>query len=394
MNQEPLAPHAGVPADVEGLADYERLAPAHLLPEVWKHIQEGAGTGRSIAENRAAFARWGFRPRAMADLRGGSTRTSLLGREHAAPLMLAPLAYQRLAHPEGELASVRAATALDTGMIVSTLASLTIEDIAEGARDAARQLGKSAPPLWFQLYLQPEREHSLALMRRAEEAGYEAIVLTVDAAIKLSGITLPPGVEAVNLTGMPRLQQTTRAGGHILFGTPLADTAPRWEDLAWLRSATRLPVLVKGMLLKEDARRAVAEGADGLIVSNHGGRVLDGLPSALDVLGEVAEATGGQVPLLLDGGVRTGSDITKALALGAAAVLVGRPQLHALAVAGMAGVAHALHLLRTELEATMAQLGCRDVGALGFDRLFRFADRDLVDMDPHLQAHRGSDGVD
>jgi 4-hydroxymandelate oxidase len=285
--------------------------------------------------------------------------------------MLAPVAYQRLAHSEGELASVRAATALDTGMIVSTLSSMTLESIAEGARDAAHQLGKAMPPLWFQLYLQPEREHSLALVRRAEAAGYEAIVLTVDAAIKLSGITLPPGVEAANLAGMPRLQQTAAAGGRILFGTPLVETAPRWEDLAWLRNATRLPVLVKGMLLGDDARHAIDEGADGLIVSNHGGRVLDGLPSALDVLPSVAEASAGRVPLLLDGGVRTGSDIVKALALGASAVLVGRPQMHALAVAGMAGLAHALLLLRTQLEATMAQLGCRDVAAVGSERLIR-----------------------
>lgn len=364
-------PHPGVPPGVTTLADYERTAQEHLAPEVWQHIQEGSGAGRSLRENRLAFDRWGFLPRAMADLRGGGTGLSLLGREHAAPLMLAPLAYQRLAHPEGELATVRAATALETGMIVSTLASATMEAVAEAAQDAARQLDKAVPPLWFQLYLQPEREHSLALVRRAEAAGYEAIVLTVDAAIKLSGMALPLGVEAVNLAGMPRPRQTAVPGGRILLGTPLADSAPRWDDLDWLRGATRLPVLVKGMLLGEDARRAVDAGADGLIVSNHGGRVLDGLPSALDVLGAVTEATSGKVPLLADGGVRTGSDVIKALALGASSVLIGRPQLHALAVAGMAGVAHTLHLLRTELEAAMAQLGCPNLPAIGPERLLR-----------------------
>ncbi len=367
----PLPPHPGVPPGLTTLADYERAAPAHLAPEVWRHIQEGAGEGRSVAENRAAFARWGFLPRAMADLRGGSTTVSLLSRDHAAPLLLAPMAYQRLAHPDGELAAAQAATALQTGLIVSTLASTTLEDIAATAHDAARQLGAAAAPLWFQLYLQPEREHSLALVRRAEAAGYEAIVLTVDAAIKPSGITLPPGVDAANLADMPRAQQTAVPGGRILLGTPLADAAPRWEDLTWLRAATRLPILVKGLVLGEDAARAVAEGADGLILSNHGGRVLDGLPSAIDMLPSVAEATGGRVPLLVDGGIRTGSDVAKALALGAAAVLVGRPQMHALAVAGMAGLAHAIHLLRTELEATMAQLGCPNVASLTRDRLVR-----------------------
>jgi 4-hydroxymandelate oxidase len=324
-----------------------------------------------LAENRAAFDRWGFLPRAMADLRDGSTATSLFGREHAAPLLLAPVAYARLAHPAGEIATAQAAAALQTGLIVSTLASVRLEAIAQASRDAAAQLDTQRAPLWFQLYLQPEREHSLTLVRRAEAAGYEAIVLTVDAAIKPAGLALPDGVEAANLAGMPRPRQTSAPGGRILLGTPLANAAPRWEDLAWLRATTKLPILVKGMVLGEDAQRAVNEGADGLIVSNHGGRVLDGLPSALDILAGVAEATGSRVPLLIDGGVRTGSDIAKALALGAAAVLVGRPQMHALAVAGMAGVAHAIHLLRTELEATMAQLGCPHIADLTHDRVIR-----------------------
>jgi 4-hydroxymandelate oxidase len=372
VSEGPLPPHPGVPPGMTALADYERAAQAHLSPEAWRHIQEGAGEGRTLAENRMAFARWGFLPRALADLRGGHTRVSLLGREHACPILLAPIAYQRLAHADGEIAVAQAATALQTGMIVSTLASVSLEPIADASRDAAGQLRVEPAPLWFQLYLQPDREHSLALVRRAEAAGYEAVVLTVDAAIKPAGITLPAGVTAANLAGMPRAQQTSLPGGRILLGTPLTDAAPRWDDLAWLRAATRLPILVKGMVLGDDAARAVEAGADGLIVSNHGGRVLDGLPSALDVLVAVAEATGGKVPLLMDGGVRTGTDIAKALALGAAAVLVGRPQMHALAVAGMAGVAHAIHLLRTELEATMAQLGCPDVASLTRERLIRY----------------------
>jgi len=368
----PLPPHPGVPPGIATLADYERAAPAHLSPDVWRHILEGAGEERSLHENRAAFARHGFMPRALADLRGGTTEVSLLGRTHAAPLLLAPIAYQRLAHPDGELATIRAATALGTGVILSTLSSVTLEAVAQAARNAARELSRPLPPLWFQLYLQPEREHSLQLVRRAEAAGYEAIVLTIDAAIKPSGMALPAGIEAANLSGMPRMRQTSAPGGRILLGTPLANAAPRWDDLAWLRGATRLPVLVKGMFEGEDAARMVGDGVDGLILSNHGGRVLDGVPSALDMLADVARATANTVPLLIDGGVRTGSDVVKALALGAAAVLIGRPQMHALAVAGMAGVAHAIHLLRTELEATMAQLGCATVGDIGPERLYRF----------------------
>lgn len=364
----PLPPLTAIPPGLRSLADYEARAQAHMTPEAWRHVQEGAGREITLRENRAAFDRIGFLPRALADL-SGDTAIDLFGRRHAAPLLLAPIAYQRLAHPEGELASARAAAALDTGVIASTLASVTIEAIAAAAQAMARELGKPAPPLWFQLYLQPEREHSLQLVRRAEAAGYEAIVLTVDAALKPAGITLPPGIEAVNLAGMPRPRQTAVPGGRILLGTPLTDAAPGWDDLAWLRRETRLPILIKGLLLGEDAARAVDAGADVLIVSNHGGRVLDGLPSALELIQSVAEATGGRVPLLLDGGVRSGTDVVKALALGARAVLIGRPQMHALAVAGMAGVAHAIHLLRTELEAAMAQLGCPRPDLLTPDRL-------------------------
>ncbi|GAB7554063.1 alpha-hydroxy acid oxidase [Novosphingobium sp. 11B] len=364
----PQPPLSAIPAELRTLADYERRAEAHLPPEVWRHIQEGAGREITVSENRAAFDRIGLLPRAMATL-DGSTEIDLLGRRHAAPILLAPLAYQCLAHSEGELACVRATTALDTGMVVSTLSSVPLEDIAAAAHAIARDLGKAPAPLWFQLYLQPEREHSLQLVRRAEAAGYEAIVLTVDAALKPAGIRLPPGVDAVNLAGMPRPTQTSVPGGRILLGTPLSDAAPGWDDLAWLREATRLPILVKGLLLGEDAARAVDEGADALIVSNHGGRVLDGLPSPVDLIQTVAEATQGRVPLLLDGGVRMGTDVVKALALGASAVLIGRPQMHALAVAGMPGIAHMIHLLRTELEAAMAQLGCPNRALLGPDRL-------------------------
>jgi 4-hydroxymandelate oxidase len=368
VNHPPLPPLSEIPADLRSLADYELQAAQHLTPEAWRHIQEGAGREITLYENRAAFDRIGLLPRAMADL-GGSTRVELLGRSHASPILLAPIAYQRLAHPDGELAAVRAATALDTGMVVSTLASVTIEDVAAAAQGLAHELGQAPGPLWFQLYLQPEREHSLQLVRRAESAGYEAIVLTIDAALKPAGMTLPPGVDAVNLAGMPRPRQTSVPGGRILLGTPLTDAAPKWADLAWLRSVTTLPILVKGLVLGEDARRTVDEGADGLVVSNHGGRVLDGLPSAIELIQSVAEATQGRVPLLLDGGIRQGTDVVKALALGATAVLVGRPQLHALAVAGMPGVAHMIHLLRTELEAAMAQLGCPSVDMLSPERL-------------------------
>ena len=361
-----MVDHVTLPGDLHTLADYQRHAATRLPPEVWGHIQEGS----EASPDRAVLDGLRLMPRRLTDLRGGHTAVDLFGQRHATPILLAPLAYHRLAHPEGELATIRAATAMGVAMALSTLSCVTLEEAAQAARDAARELGQPTAPHWFQLYLQPTREHSLSLVRRAEAAGYKAILVTVDAAVKRAGFPLPPGVEAANLRGHPPVRHTT-APHAILLGTPLADRAPRWEDLAWLRAQTSLPLLVKGLLAPQDGRRAAEMGADGIVISHHGGRVLDSLPSALEVLPAMREAVGADMPLLVDGGIRSGSDVAKALALGAQAVLVGRPQLHALAVGGLAGVAHMLHILRAELELTMAQLGCPTVGAIMAECLFR-----------------------
>lgn len=358
-------PLTTIPADLTSLADYERRAVAHMPEATWRHIASGAGQECTLRQNRLAFERLLLEPRALTSLQGATTHTTLLGQRHAAPVLLAPVAYHRLVHPGGECETARAAAAMQTGMVVSTLASQTLEDIARSARAAAAELRHDEAPLWFQLYLQPERSHSLELVRRAEAAGYQALVVTIDATVKRAGFALPPGVEAVNIQSFPSLAQRPQGlAGPILFGSPLVESAPTWEDIAWLRRQCTLPLVVKGVVSPRDAMRAVELGADALIVSNHGGRVLDGLPAAIDMLPRVAEAVAGRVPLLLDGGIRSGTDIVKALALGASAVLVGRPQLHALAVAGLLGVAHMLHLLRAELELAMAQLGCTSIAAI------------------------------
>lgn len=359
-----------LPNDLHGLADYQRHAAACLPPEVWQHIQEGSGFGGASDADRMALDAIRLLPRRLVDLRGGSTAIDLLGQRHAAPILLAPVAYQRLAHPEGELATIRAATAMGVAMALSTLSSVTLEAAADAARQAAGELSRPLPPHWFQLYLQPSREVSLSLVRRAEEAGYQAIVLTVDAAVKRAGFPLPAGVEAANLRDAPPARQVT---GHdaILLGTPLVEQAPRWEDLAWLRAQTSLPLVVKGLVAPQDGRMAADLGADSIIISNHGGRVLDSMPSALELLAPMRAAVGAAMPLLVDGGIRSGSDVVKALAMGAQGVLVGRPQMHALAVGGLAGVAHMLHLLRAELELAMAQLGCPRVAAITGECLMR-----------------------
>ena len=354
------AAHTQIPADIRCAADYERHAIHHIEAQAWQHIQSGADQHLTVAHNRAALDALRLVPQPVADLRHAHTRIELLGQTLASPLLLAPVAYQRLVHPEGELATVRAAMALQTGMVVSTLSSFTLEEIAQAGQAAATEMGHSTPR-WFQLYMQPAREHSLQLIRRAEAAGYTAIVWTVDASIKRSGFALPHGVEAANLRGMPSTQHTPPLLGPILFGTPLIQQIPTWDDLRWLRAQTQLPIIVKGILSPAQAQQAVDLGADALIVSNHGGRVLDGVVSPIEVLPAIAQAVQGQVPLLLDSGVRHGTDVVKALALGASAALIGRPQLYALATAGLVGVAHLLHLLRAELELTMAQLGCATV---------------------------------
>ncbi|HEX7821724.1 MAG TPA: alpha-hydroxy acid oxidase [Sphingobium sp.] len=361
---------SGIPADIHSLADYERHAELCMAPANWAHVQEGSGFGLALGVDRAAYDRIQLLPRRLTNLRGGSTAIDLFGERHAAPILLAPIAYQRLAHPEGELATVRAATALGIGTILSTLSSVPLEEVAAAAAGAARELGKAAAPLWFQLYFQQDRAATLPLVRRAEAAGYTAILFTVDAAVKRAGFQLPPGLEAANLRGMPPQREAT-TGGAILFGTPLTDDAPRWEDLAWLRSQTKLPLLVKGLVAPEDARLAMEHGADAIVISNHGGRVLDGMPAAIDLLPLVRDAVGPSLPLLVDGGVRTGTDVVKALALGAQAVLVGRPQMHALAVGGFAGVAHMLHMLRAELELAMAQIGSPRVSAIDRTHIFQ-----------------------
>ena len=354
------AAHTQIPADIRCAADYERHAIHHIEAQAWQHIQSGADQNLTLAHNRAALDALRLVPQPVADLRHAHTRIELLRQTLASPLLLAPVAYQRLVHPEGELATVRAAMALQTGMVVSTLSSFTLEEIAQAGQAAAAEMGHSTPR-WFQLYMQPAREHSLQLIRRAEAAGYTAIVWTVDASIKRSGFALPHGVEAANLRGMPSTQHTPPLLGPILFGTPLMQQIPTWDDLRWLRAQTQLPIIVKGILSPAQAQQAVDLGADALIVSNHGGRVLDGVVSPIEVLPAIAQAVQGQVPLLLDSGVRHGTDVVKALALGASAALIGRPQLYALATAGLVGVAHLLHLLRAELELTMAQLGCATV---------------------------------
>lgn len=358
--QEALAP------DTLTLADHERHARARLDANAWAYFSGGAGDEHTLHANRHAWDTIALLPRVLRPLAGGHTRCTLLGRELAHPILLAPVAYQCLAHPDGEIATAWAAAALGAGMVLSMQSSTTLEAVA-----AAMVGERSAGPLWLQLYLQHDRALVRELIARAEAAGCEALVLTVDAPTsgvrdreRRAGFALPPGIRAANLSAMAAPPPMRLGAGQSALFDGLLQHAPTWDDVAWLQAQTRLPVLLKGVLHPEDARLAAAQGVAGLIVSNHGGRTLDTALSTASALPRIADAVGGALPLLVDGGVRRGTDVFKALALGATAVLVGRPVVWGLAHAGAAGVAHVLRVLRDELEVAMALTGCATLGGI------------------------------
>jgi 4-hydroxymandelate oxidase len=357
-----------IPPGVVSLADYEAAARERLDDSAWAYLAGAAADGVTAAENLAAYARLRLHGRVLAEFpNGGHTRIKLLGREHAHPILLAPVAYHRLAHPDGERASALGAAAAEATFVVSTQASMSVEEIAATAPGA---------PRWFQLYIQPDRELTAELAHRAEAAGCEALVLTADAPVaglrnaeQRAGFRLPKGVSAVHLAGrVPKVEPAAPQGA--LCGGLMAG-APVWADLERLCATTRLPVLVKGITHPDDARRALAAGARGIVVSNHGGRGLDTLPASIELLPVIAAAVAGRAPVLVDGGIRRGTDVLKALASGATAVLIGRPYVFGLAVAGASGVAHVVRILRAELEVAMALTGCPTVDHIGPSVLWR-----------------------
>ncbi len=367
----PLPPLTTIPPDIVAVRDYEAYAQERMTPQAWAWLSGGSADESTLRDNLAAFARLQLQGRVLRDLAGGDTRLTLFGHTFEYPVFLAPVAYHKLAHPQGELATVLGASALKAGMIVSTQASTSLEDIAAAAQT----------PLWFQLYIQRDRGFTRELVQRAEQAGYQALVVTLDAPIngirnreQRAGFALPAGIDAVNLRGLQEPGHHARPGESPIFGSPLLAGAPTWEDIAWLQSLTRLPILVKGILSAEDAVMAVAQRVDGIIVSNHGGRTLDSLPATIDALPGIARAIDGRVPLLLDGGIRRGSDVLKALALGASAVLIGRPYMQGLAAAGATGVAHVMHILRTELEVAMVLCGCKNLAQVDQSVIWKAGD--------------------
>ncbi|WP_329172130.1 alpha-hydroxy acid oxidase [Streptomyces sp. NBC_01477] len=350
------------PASVE---DYRHAARLRLGDDrVWDFIEGGAETERTVAANRRAFGRVTLRPRVLVDVSHCRTGTEVLGSRLGTPLGVAPTAYHRLAHPEGEVATARGAGAAGALYVVSIYASRTLEDIAAAATG----------PLWIQVYWLRRREVLAGLVARAAAAGCRAVVLTVDAPRlgrrhrdARNGFALGPGIRAANLDPAETASAHRSGAGRSALAAHAAeavDPSVTWSDLAWLRARSDLPLVLKGILTAEDAALAVRHGADAVIVSNHGGRQLDGAAASLDALAEVADAVGDACPVLFDGGVRGGTDAFAALALGARAVLLGRPVLWGLAADGAAGVAAVLDLATEELAHTMALTGRPDLASI------------------------------
>ncbi|GAB4212321.1 MAG: alpha-hydroxy acid oxidase [Roseiflexaceae bacterium] len=345
------------------LDDYRLLAQKCLDPMAWDYFAGGSEDEQTLRANCMAFQAIRIKPRVLVDVRACQTATTVLGTPVSMPILVAPMGCQRLAHPDGECATARAAAQARTVYVASTMATASLEEtaVADG-------------PRWFQLYIYADRAVTAALIQRAEAAGYQALVLTVDVPRMgrrerdiRNGFGLPPHLQFANFD----LDTRGHSGNHSSDASALMrhtnasfDAGLTWRDIDWLRAHTRLPILLKGILTAEDARLAAEAGIDGMIVSNHGGRQLDGVPASIEALPEVVAAVAGRCPVLLDGGVRRGTDVFKALALGAQAVLVGRPILWGLASRGEAGALHVLELLRAELELAMALAGCPDLALI------------------------------
>ena len=318
--------------------DYERLAEEKLDANALAYFAGGAGDEVTLRDNLAAFERRKLRPRVLVDVSSVTTATTVLGTEVSMPVLIAPLAFQRLAHAEGELATARAAAAAGTIMCLSSAATRSPRECAEAAGEGAR---------WFQVYVFSDRALTEELIAEAIEQEFAALVLTVDVPYL--------GRRERDLRLDFRLPEELEPYGERLKAF---DATLSWRDLEWL-AGYGLPVVVKGILTAEDARLACEHGAAAVVVSNHGGRQLDGVPASLDALPEVIEAVEGRIEVFLDGGVRRGTDALKALALGARAVLIGRAMLWGLAAAGERGVTHVLELLRAEMGLGLSLLGCR-----------------------------------
>lgn len=358
MSQDPIAPLTQIPAYLQTIADYEMEAKKHLSNMVWDYLQGGSMDEVSVRDNLQQFQDIQLLPRMLKDLSQGSTEIEIFGQKFPHPIFLAPIGHQQQFHPEAETASALAAEVMGSNIILSTFTNTDM-----------RALKQDNPRKWFQLYWQGDREKSLALVKMAEAHHYTALVITADS--PHTGIRdrerraffhLPKDMQHPHTPAhipLPELKE----GDHPVFHG-LMKIAPTWEDIAWMVKQTYLPVILKGIVHPQDAQLAIQHGVKGLIISNHGGRVLDTCISPLIALQLIKKVVPADFPLLYDGGIRRGSDVFKAIALGASAVLIGRPYIYGLATAGALGVAHVIKILKEEFEITMALMGTATVAEI------------------------------
>lgn len=348
---------------IASVRDYAAHAKARLPDAIWRYLDEG-----DVGRNDAALHAWNVIPRPLVDVRGGNTQTIFFGEPLEHPILLGPVAYQRLFHAGGEAACAAAAAAQGGQMVVSSLASQPFAEIAR----AAHGVEGKAP--WFQLYWQGSRDATARLVDRALGAGLSKIIFTVDAPIKRAALALPAHVRAVNLD-VDEMQPRVASGESEVFDGWMAQ-APMWSDVDWLRGRLAdSPLVLKGVLHPDDADRAVDAGCDGIVVSNHGQRVLNAAPASAHALERIARRIEGRIPVLFDGGIRDGTDVFVALALGASGVMIGRPAIWGLAAAGPMGVARVIKLLRDEFEMTMALAGCARLADIRAGCIERYPDR-------------------
>jgi 4-hydroxymandelate oxidase len=351
------------------LDDLEAPARARMSEMAYEYLASGSGDEITLAANRDAFAKIKLLPRHMVDVGSVDTTLELFGRKHEFPVLLAPTGYHKLFHPQGELETVRGANAGEATLIASIFSTVSFQQMAAASKE----------PLWFQIYVNPDRGFTRQLVEMAVSAGCGAICVTIDSPVNgprdretRAVFQLPEGIERANLStlGSGIAAASHRRVGRNIYSKVRAPDVT-WKDIEWLRSLSPVPLLLKGILNPDDADIAARAACDGVIVSNHGGRVLDTVPAAIEALPAVAGRLGGKIPVLLDGGIRRGADVYKALALGATAVLIGRPYLYGLAIAGASGVTRAVEILRTELEMTMALMGRPTLAAIGPDSIWR-----------------------
>jgi 4-hydroxymandelate oxidase len=354
------------PATIDALSldDLETLAQARMPAAIFDFVAGGAGTELTLRENRLAFDRLRLLPRVLRNVTDPQLQTTVLGTDISMPILVAPMAFHGLVHRDGELATMKASMASGSIMIASTASSHSLEDIAEAA---------GAAPRWFQLYVYRDRGLTRSLVERAQAAAYSALCVTVD--VPLLGqrrrdirnrFSLPDNLKLANFIGTAAVDfpKTAQGSGLESYVAVQMDAGVTWQDIDWLSSVSSLPLVLKGIMTPEDALLSAEHGASAIVVSNHGGRQLDGVPATITVLPRVVDSVKGQIEVLLDSGIRQGTDVLKALALGARAVLLGRPILWGLALDGAAGAHYALELIRAELAAALALVGCRSVADL------------------------------